>query len=612
MTRPTDPTDNAVPSAWSVAAIGLARLVALLDAAHPSRSALDTAPSSLLHALIGHAAKAPLGFSNLLCAAEILDRGLTEVVIPGDGIAATTLRDEVATTWRPEVVLAWGEGARDRCGRAASRTGPTCAATRCVRRRSPMSTRWPPPWRGPPRDGETAGGRRSARSAPARSASAGTTGPPRLRGSARRKRGCGRMVLAGAVALVVLLVLAAILAWLARGPTPSPVPPTLPPGEAPFEVIKAFAPEVAWNRPVSEFGPSTRYASYADRLWKYGNFGGWTDPARRGRFEIEFRNYSVPIYDARTATGSRKAYFTSWGYPPSPGASIAIPWNDSWQAAPGNDAILLVLNPTTGETWSVWALQSNGSNCINANNLAHGFSIGGDLCVGGLWKLMNEDGSVGDYRTWNGVQSERGMGLPKLALVTTPYEVRSGKIPHALEMTVFNTMFGPPCSAAAATTSAAGNTCGIYLPPATRIEWEQKATTNCGANNQPSTPAYRRKTVPEGMRFALRVTDAEIEQWLDRRGYRGPKRSTARIFAVAMRDYGWIIGETGCYSTAIEVDGMVNPDAAAIWKSLGIEDTPDAANLLDGLVTRERIYVVAPPEPVAGAKGPNPGLGAPG
>ena len=95
-------------------------------------------------------------------------------------------------------------------------------------------------------------------------------------------------------------------------------------------------------------------------------------------------------------------------------------------------------------------------------------------------------------------------GDPKLALITTPYEVQAGSIDHALEMTVFNSMFGPPCTEAEVGTAAAGSTCGFYVPPATRVEWNDGPPNNCGENTQPNTGATREKTIPEGMRFLIR------------------------------------------------------------------------------------------------------------
>lgn len=409
-------------------------------------------------------------------------------------------------------------------------------------------------------------------------------------------------------AMVLLVVAAGVIANHRSQQAPTGPPPTLPPGKEALSLIRPFAPEVAWNRPVAEFGRSDKYASYAERFWKYGSFGGWDDPEQRGDVYLQLRDYSVPIYDARLATGTKRVYFADFGFPPSPGYSIEVPWNDAWQEADGNDGFILMVNPDTGEQWVVWAYQRNNpSTCLNLANLGAGFTPFSDVCAGGASQLTNEDGSVGDYRTWNSYQNGRGMGIPKLALLTTPYEVRAGAIEHALEMTVFNSMFGPPCTESEIDTPAAGSTCGFYVPPATRVEWNDGPPNNCGENTQPNTPSTREKTVPEGMRFALDITDADIEAWLDTKGYTDPLRSTARIFAVALRDYGWIVAETGCFGLGIEVDGMVNPDAKAVWNSLGVEDTSEAGWMLDGLFTEDRIYVVNPSLPVPTVDPPSPG-----
>jgi len=409
-------------------------------------------------------------------------------------------------------------------------------------------------------------------------------------------------------AMLLLIVAAVVVTNHQAQNAPAGPPATLPAGSEPMQVIRPFSPEASWNRPVAELGRSDKYAAYAERFWKYGSFGGWDDESQRGDVYLQMRDYSTPIYDARLATGMKRVYFADFGFPPSPGYSIEVPWNDSWKEANGNDGFLLMVNPDTGENWVVWAYQRNNpSTCLNMANLGNGFTPFRDACAGGASKLTNDDGSVGDYRTWNSYQNGRGMGIPKLALVTTPYEVRAGRIEHALEMTVFNSMFGPPCDAAQVDTAAAGSTCGFYLPPATRVEWNDGPPNNCGANTQPNTAATREKTVPEGMRFALDISDADIEAWLDTKGYAEPLRTTARIFAVALREYGWIVAETGCFGLGIEVDGMINPAAKDIWTSLGVEDTPDAGWMLDGLFTEERIYVVNPTPPVPTKDPPWPG-----
>jgi hypothetical protein len=98
--------------------------------------------------------------------------------------------------------------------------------------------------------------------------------------------------------------------------------------------------------------------------------------------------------------------------------------------------------------------------------------------------------------------------------------------------------------------------------------------------------------VPHGTRFVLDLSDAEITAWLDGRGYRGRLRETARVFAVALRDYGLIQTDSTGGPAIIQVAGGRNPEIAAGWRALGITD--DGSTLLDGLMTRDNIRVLAP------------------
>ena len=102
-----------------------------------------------------------------------------------------------------------------------------------------------------------------------------------------------------------------------------------------------------------------------------------------------------------------------------------------------------------------------------------------------------------------------------------------------------------------------------------------------------------RTTLPSGTRFALKMTPAEIEQWLDSRGYTGQLRITARAFARALVDYGWFVTDTSCTASNFQVEGGANPETAAAWRALGIAG--DGRNLLGGLITRNRIWTVQAP-----------------
>ena len=357
--------------------------------------------------------------------------------------------------------------------------------------------------------------------------------------------------------------------------------------------VRHLGSTATWNRPVAELGASDRYASYADRFWSSATLAGWDDPSRRGRFDLTFGDYSVPIYDIRQATEAKRVFRASWGWPGTIPVGGTIPWNPSWQPAGGTDAMMLLLDPSTGIDIEIWAMQEdNWLSCVTVENMVAGFVGGTDLCVGTVNLITHDDGSVADYRVEPGTTPVRGMGIQKLALLTRADEVASGHIDHALEMSIYNTMFGPECSAG---DPGAGTESGFYLPPATKVEHAAGPTPSCGGAGMKDVAEDRLRTVPEGMRFALDMTDSEIDAWLDGTGYGETVRSTARIFAVALREYGWIVAETSCYGVGIETDGLTNPETAAVWNRLGVTDPVESARLLDGLFTRERIYVVNPP-----------------
>jgi len=99
--RQKDLLDNATPSANSLGALALYRLAALTGeqrfANHADRI------MQLLATLIP---RAPGAVSLALAVADLRNTGITEVVIPGD---SPDLRAVVTETWRPTVVLAWGQ-----------------------------------------------------------------------------------------------------------------------------------------------------------------------------------------------------------------------------------------------------------------------------------------------------------------------------------------------------------------------------------------------------------------------------------------------------------------------------------------------------------------------
>ena len=160
-----------------------------------------------------------------------------------------------------------------------------------------------------------------------------------------------------------------------------------------------------------------------------------------------------------------------------------------------------------------------------------------------------------------------------------------------------NTSFGPICTKQQNGTSAEGNTCGTAVAPASKFEWGGNPYVAM-LKDEPYKSLYTiNKTIPEGMRFAIDMTDSQIEAWINSRANlkSNPRRSeTARIFARAIRDYGLMIVDTNGARPDIQSSGGVNPDSGAMWKNLamGPEYSDD---LLTGLVNKNNLYVVDPP-----------------
>jgi len=138
-----------------------------------------------------------------------------------------------------------------------------------------------------------------------------------------------------------------------------------------------------------------------------------------------------------------------------------------------------------------------------------------------------------------------------------PEEITQGEIRHALSMTIRN-----PSKT-------------FYVAPATKLEHPGTEIAN---------------PIPEGMRFALDVTDAQIETWVATKP--AAYRKLARIVARALRDYGWFITDTG---GAANLQFEAEASAKALWKAQCIDPVSTTTrDLLDGLITQSRIYAIVP------------------
>jgi Ca2+-binding RTX toxin-like protein len=313
-------------------------------------------------------------------------------------------------------------------------------------------------------------------------------------------------------------------------------------------VVTSVSGSTSYERP---FGANAPWNIPVDRLQVDPNSANlsrllWNNaPDRPGNFNMSFVDYTYPVYDARDATGWYTVR-TTWNTKIN---GTQIPWNPAWKGAPGSDGQVIIIDPATGREWDLWQVSFDGST-VRATN--------GSLVPG-------------NYATYEGGNSSsRGVGIQYLAMLVRPEEIAQGRIEHALSMPIRN----PDGTR--------------YVAPATKLE---HATGQTG--------------IPEGTRFALNVSDADIARWLDSLPDNLPAETvrSARIIAEALRDYGWFITDT---AGSAHFQFEANTTAASDWAKLGL--TPNSAgspdlprDLLDGLLTQDKIYAIRPSDQYPGS-----------
>lgn len=261
----------------------------------------------------------------------------------------------------------------------------------------------------------------------------------------------------------------------------------------------------------------------------------WTKaPSRPGNFNLGFEQYTYPVYDAADATGEFRIR-TKWK---SNLNGQTIPWNPEWRPAPGEDAQVIILDHRRGIEWNLFQVRFRD----------------------GVVYATNGSQTRGDFRTYEGGNvPSRGIGIAYLAMLVRPEEIRQGEIRHALSMPIRNT---------------SGQT---FVAPATKLEFDTG-----------------RPGIPEGTRFALDITDAEIRAWSNT--LPREMRQAGRIIARALRDYGWFITDTAGGAT-FQFEARVS--AGAEWDRLGLRERRTRSkiypnDLLDGLITQDNIYAIVP------------------
>lgn len=298
----------------------------------------------------------------------------------------------------------------------------------------------------------------------------------------------------------------------------------------PAAYVRPFGDNAPWNVPVSELRRHRNSSELVHRLWFEG-------PARPGNFNLNFDEYTYPVYEAADASG----LFEVRTQLRRPLNGHKIPWNPLWKPAPGTDAQAIVIDKKAGVEWDLWKVVFDGK-LIHAGNASR---------------------IPGDFRKREvGFVPSRGAGIPYLAMLVRGQEIIQGEIRHALTLTV-------------------GNTDGfLFVPPATKVEH----------------PGVRRDGIPAGTRYALDITDLEIEHWIGTLPKELPKEAklSARTIARALRDYGcFVVDSSG--GSAMQFESRLT--AGDIWAQVGLERMQVGwkeypRDLLDGLLTPDRLYAL--------------------
>lgn len=305
---------------------------------------------------------------------------------------------------------------------------------------------------------------------------------------------------------------------------------------------RPYGAAAPWNLPVAGIPLDPESDMLARKLWD----DAFIDRPERN-FNFGQVDYTYPVYVTRPGMRSYPVVTTTgWGN--LNGASI--PYDPSWAPAPGEDAQIIILDPATGREWNLFKVQFDGTRIT----------------------IYNGNLVPGDYRVkTDGFVPSRGIGIQYLAMLVRPEEVARGKIEHALSLPVRNSS-------------------GLrYVAPATKLEH----------------PGLRLDGIPEGTRYSLDVTYAEIDAHVSGLPVSAAKRRGIRAMIVAMKDYGWFITDTAG-GTQFQMEAMTS--AGSKWAELDMVDAAVGGRVypkdaLDNLITRKRIVAHVPSDAYGASAG---------
>lgn len=291
-------------------------------------------------------------------------------------------------------------------------------------------------------------------------------------------------------------------------PTPAPSQPIAPVSPSPLATARPYAAFSAWNTPIGANPVIDPNSANMIALFKSTRNGGAisSDPTQ----------YTYPVYWADASTPRRTVSCVVYGCAVyqngsvSRVTSLSVPIPNGATQSSGTDAQMIVVDTVTGMEYGFYHASRRSDGNWQADN-GYVYPISGDASAPRL--------------------GSRGAGIPYLAGLVRPWEIRQGHIDHAIAFAYEFTKAGK-C---------------VY--PATKTDGKSS----------------HQFALPEGARLQLNpaLTNADF----DRMGLNAAGKTIAR----ALQQYGMILVDTGG-SPKIMVENLAaNPLTTDSWASLGVD-----------------------------------------
>src|SRR5688500_2643415 len=167
-----------------------------------------------------------------------------------------------------------------------------------------------------------------------------------------------------------------------------------------------------WNTPI---GPAPAYGS-PDTIRK----------AAIGTISSDPTQYTFPVYEVDSRARRQPVRLAGWYSDVSAGGrrlrtssetTVNIPIPDGAVPAAGSDAQIIVVDRETGDEWGIWRAERAADGTWRGENAYH-YNVGWD--------------GVPPRSRNGGPFLSRGAGVPYLAGLVRPCELRQGRIEHAL------------------------------------------------------------------------------------------------------------------------------------------------------------------------------------